>query len=354
MPPFLQFLIRRILLALASLIIITMLLYAGLMITPVEARARLYLPPGKGGANASENVIKGYIKRYHLDEPFLVQYAYWVGSLFDGTWGFSPTLNTYVLPSLLQRTPVTLELALLSLILIIPLGLASGLISGWNPQRPIDHIFRFTAFLGTSAPPFILAMIMLSIFYINLRWFSPGRLDTALSFEIAKTSFHHYTGMLTFDSLLNGRFDVFVNALRHLAMPVMTLSLFHWATLGRITRATIMGEKNKEYIVAAKARGIRESRLIWHHALRAVLAPSLTTMGLSAASIVTGVFVVEIIFDLKGISEVIVTSMTSAPDAPAALGFALYSIIMVIGLMLILDIVQAALDPRVRAETMKA
>ena len=354
MPPFLQFIIRRILLALASLIIVTMLLYAGMMITSPEARARLYLPPGKGGERATEGVINGYIEKYHLNEPYLIQYAYWVRSLLEESWGYSPTLNRDVLPSLLQRTPVTLELALLSLILLIPLGLASGLISGWKPRQAFDHAFRSAAFIGASTPPFILAMVLLSIFYINLGWFGPGRLDAELIYELSSSSFHTYTGMLTIDSLLNGRFDILINALQHLAMPVMTLSVFHWATLGRITRATIMGEKNKEYIIAAKARGVRENRLIWRHALRAVLAPSLTTMGLSAASIVTGIFVVEIIYNLKGVSEVIVVSMRIAPDAPAALGFAVYSVIMVIGLMFFLDILQAALDPRVREEVLKA
>jgi peptide/nickel transport system permease protein len=354
MPPFLQFLVRRIFLAILSLIIITMLLYAGMMITPPEARARIYLPPGKGGERATEAVINGFIQRYHLDEPYLVQYAYWLRSLLEGTWGYSPTLNDDVLPSLLRRTPVTLELALLSLILLIPAGLASGLVSGWRPNQAFDYVFRSAAFVGTSAPPFILALVFLSIFYVKLGWFGPGRLDLSMSLELANSSFRNYTGMLTLDSLLNGRFDVFINALRHLAMPVMTLFLFHWSSLGRITRAAILGEKGKEYIVAAKARGVKESRLIWHHALRAVFAPSLTIMGLSAASIVTGTFVVEIIYNLKGVSEVIKISMSSAPDAPAAIGFTVYSVIMVIGLMIILDVIQAIMDPRVRDEVMRS
>jgi ABC-type dipeptide/oligopeptide/nickel transport system permease component len=136
-------------------------------------------------------------------------------------------------------------------------------------------------------------------------------------------------------------------------MPVFTLFIFHWATLGRITRTTIMGEKSKEYIIAAKARGVRENRLIWKHALRAVFAPSLTTMGLTAASIVTGIFVVEIIYNLKGVSELIVISMKGVPDAPIALGFAIYSVVIVNVLMLVLDVLQAIIDPRVRDEVLK-
>jgi peptide/nickel transport system permease protein len=330
-----------------------MVLYGGMMLAPPVARARLYLPPGKGGERATENFVNSLIKQHHLDEPYLVQYVYWMRSLFTGSWGYSPTLRDDVLPSLLRRTPVTLELAVYSLLLLIPFGLASGLIAGWRPNRLIDGFFRGSAFFGTSMPPFIFALILLSVFYVKLGWFAPGRLDVTTELEMARSGFVNYTGVLTLDSLLNLRFDVFWTALRHLIMPVFTLSLFHWATLGRVTRTTVINQQNKEYIVAARARGVGERRLLWRHVLSAILAPSLTTIALSAASIVTGTFVVEIIFDLKGISQVIAISMQSVPDAPAALGFSVYSILMVIGLMFVLDLLQAILDPRVRDEVLR-
>jgi peptide/nickel transport system permease protein len=153
---------------------------------------------------------------------------------------------------------------------------------------------------------------------------------------------------------LNNRFDVFFNALKHLVLPVFTLSIFHWATLGRIARTMIMGERRKEYLTAAKGRGVPEHRLIWRHALRGILAPSLTGIALSAASLVTGVYVIEIIFALGGISNVIVVAMSYQPDASAALGFAVYSVIIIIALMVILDLLQAIVDPRVREEIMKS
>jgi ABC-type dipeptide/oligopeptide/nickel transport system permease component len=352
MSPFLRFIIRRLLQIPVSLLIITMVLYSGVMLAPPEARARLYLPKGKGGERVTENFISSTIKQNHLDEPYLVQYAYWVRSLLTSSWGYSPTLHDDVLPSLLRRTPVTLELALYSLLLLIPFGLASGLIAGWRPNHWIDGIFRSSAFFGTSMPSFIFALILLSIFYVKLGWFSPGRIEVTTAMEMARSGFVNYTGVLTLDSLLNYRFDIFVTALRHLAMPVFTLSLFHWATLGRITRSIVIGQQNKEYIIAARARGIGERRLLWRHVLATILAPSLTTIALSAASIITGTFVVEIIFGLAGISQVIVISMQSLPDAPAALGFAVYSVLMVIGLMFVLDLVQAVLDPRVRDEVL--
>ncbi len=353
MPPLLQFAIRRIFYAIVSLILITMVLYAGVMLTPPEARAQLYIPRGKGGDRSSENYMRTLIKAHHLDEPFLVQYGYWAKSLLSGEWGYSPTLREDVLPSLLRRTPVTLELALYSLLLLVPFGIASGLIAGWRPRQGFDNAFRSLAFFGTTMPPFIFSFILLSLFYVNLDWFAPGRLTYSVSLEITKDTFHTFTGLVTLDSLMNGRLDVFWDAVKHLVMPVLTLSMYHWATLGRITRATIIAERGKEHIVAAKARGISEKRLMWHYALRSVLTSSLTSVALSAAAIMTGVFVVEVIFNLNGISEVLVASMSAAPDATAALGFCVYSVILVITLMLLLDIAQAIADPRVRDEVLK-
>jgi ABC-type dipeptide/oligopeptide/nickel transport system permease component len=353
MPPLLQFIIRRLFSACVSLIIITMVLYGGVMLTPPAARARLYLPPGKGGERATEALINVLIRKYHLDEPFPVQYAYWTKSLFQGSWGYSPTLHGDVLPELLKRTPATMELAIYSLLLLIPLGLATGLTAGWRPSRLFDRLFRTVAFLGTSMPPFILSMVLISIFYIKLRWFGPGRMDISTELDIARSGFTNFTGMLTIDGLLNQRFDIFFIALRHLAMPVITLSLFHWATLGRITRSTAISQRNKEYIISARARGVVERQLIWKHALRSMLAPTMTIIVLSAASILTSIYVAEIIFGFPGISQVLVISLSLSPDAPAALGFAVYSVIIITILMFILDLALAMLDPRVREEILK-
>ena len=353
MPPLLQFILRRLVTSVVSLVVVTLVLYAGVMLTPPEARAMLYAPPGRGGERMSDNRIRVIIRENHLDQPYLVQYGYWVRSLASGSWGYSPTLREDVLQSLLRRTPATLELALYSLLLLIPLGLASGLLAGWRPRRPFDHTFRVLAFLGTSLPPFILSLVLLAVFYIRLKWFLPGRMDLLTDLEVAKSSFHPFTGMLTVDSLLNGRLDVFVSALRHLAMPVLTLSIYNWAVLGRLTRAAMMDERGKEYILAARARGVAETRLIWRHALRAILAPSLTGVALAAAALVTGVFVVEIIFAFNGVSQVIVSSMRTFPDAAAALGFAVYSVLMVTGLMFVLDVLLASLDPRFRDEILQ-
>jgi ABC-type dipeptide/oligopeptide/nickel transport system permease component len=357
MPPFLQFVIRRFLVIPVSLVIITLVLYGGVMLTPPEARATLYYPPRMNPNMTEEQLLQfqeSIIKRYHLREPFLIQYGYWVRTLFDGTWGYSPSLNEDVLPALLKRTPVTLELAVYSLLFLVPLGLVSGVIAGWKRSGAFDRLFRAFAFLSTSTPSFILALVLLSAFYINLGWFAPERISMNYRLELSEETFKQVTGMLTIDSLLNGRIDIFLDAWKHLAMPIFTLSLYHWATLGRIARASIIDERGKEYILAARARGLAERRVVWHHAFRNMLTPSLTSIALSATSVATGVFVAEIIFDFNGISGVILGAMSGIPDAPAALGFAIYSVLLVLILMFLLDVLQAALDPRVREGIFKS
>jgi peptide/nickel transport system permease protein len=355
MPPFLQFVIRRFLLIPVSLVIITMVLYAGVMLTPPDARATLYFPPRMGPMTEEQlkRLTEITIKRYHLQDPFLVQYGYWMKSLLTGSWGYSPSMKEEVLPALVSRTPATLELTFYSLLIFIPLGLVSGVIAGWKPYGWRDNLFRIMAFIGMAIPPFILAIMFLSIFYVNLRWFAPGRIDFSYGYEISKGPYNAITGFITWDALLNGRLDIFRDGLRHLAMPVMILCLYNWAVLGRVTRVMMIELRHKEYIVSAQARGFSERRVMWKHGFRSVLAPALTSIGLSAASILMGAFIVEIIYNFHGVSEVLATSMTGVPDATAALGFAVYSVIMVLTLMFFVDVLQALLDPRIREEVLK-
>lgn len=339
-----------------SLIIITLVLYGGVMLTPPEGRASLYFPP-RMNPNMTEEQMRNFqekiIERYHLRDPYLVQYGYWARSLFDGTWGYSPSIGENVLPALLKRTPITLELALYSLLLLVPIGLVSGVIAGWRRSGAVDRLFRGIAFLGTTTPSFILALILLSVFYVKLGWFAPERMSLDYSLELYKGNFASFTGMLTIDSLLNGRPDIFQDAWKHLAMPIFTLSLYHWATLARITRTSMIQERSKEYILSARARGLAERRVVWKHAFWNMLTPSLTSIALSATSILTGVYVAEIIYDFNGVSSVVVAAMSGEPDAPAALGFAIYSVILVLIMMFLLDVLQAALDPRVREGVLK-
>lgn len=350
MPPLIKFILRRLFFVITSFFVITAMLYGGIMLTPAEDRATLYLPKNTGRMTEEQiqKLINLIIEQNKLNASFPVQYVAWLNSLVHGSWGYSPTLNEDVLTSLLRRTPTTAELTLYSLLVFIPLGIVTGSVAAGRAHKKEDVALQFSAFIATAMPTFILALFLISVFYAGLKWFPPGRMGTAINAVVNASSFHQYTGLITIDGLLNGRLDVTIDALRHLVLPVFTLSLFHWATLQRITRAAMLDEFGKEYMLAVKAKGITQRRAVWHHALRNVYSPVLTSSMLSAASLLTGVFVVEIIYNYPGVSHVITQGLTTIPDAPAAVGFAIYSILAVLSLMFILDVIQAWLDPRYR------
>ncbi len=354
MSPLVRFLLLRLLLVPLTLLVVTATLMGLLTAVPPEVRAFLYLPYRIQDRAIEMNMdelrraTEPYIQKYHLDDPFPMQYAYWVASVFTHGGGYSPSVKGDVFVALLRRTPVTAELTLYSLLLFIPLGVVSGLRAGWGQGGLLDLRFRTSAYVATSLPPFITALVLLGIFYSFLGWFPPGRLGIAISQAVLAPEFHHFTGLMTIDSLLNWRLDIFVDSLRHLVLPVVTLSLVHWATLGRIVRTTIINERHKEYLMAAKARGIPERRLQWRHALRNVLAPALSSSALAAASLFTGVFMIEIIFDLKGVADLVVHGTASGLDMPIAMGFSVYSISIVLVVMFVLDVLRAILDPRSR------
>lgn len=350
MLPFIRHLLRRVGSQIVTFLIITAVLYAAVMVTPAETRASLYMPrnTSRMTEEAYQAMLNRMIERYHLNAPYPVQYFYWVTNLVQGNWGYSPTLQTDVLTALMKRAPATTEIILYAFLLYFPLGIISGVIASRSKNKVGDHAFRLTAYAATALPPFILAILMMVIFYVDLYWFAPDRVSSTVSYFINSDQFKFFTGLLTIDGLLNRRPDITLDALRHLVMPVITLSFANWAILGSITRATMVEEVHKEYVVAARARGLSERRILWGHMLRNVISPAFSSSLVSAASLLTGVMVVEIIFNYPGISYIALRSIGGIPDAPAALGFTLYSIILVLILMTVLDLFQYGLDPRIR------
>jgi peptide/nickel transport system permease protein len=350
MPAFLAFLLRRGLSILITLLVISLALYAVSMTFTPEERADLYFPKnvGKNFKESSRPIlINRIIDEYGLRDPFPAQYSRWVVHLFQGDWGYSATARDEVLSVLLRLTPATAELTLYSLVLFFPLGVISGVISGWKRGRAPDVGFRSIAAIATSLPPFLLAVILLSTFYVWLHWFMPERLGDTTRLYLYSGAFQTYTGLLTIDGLLNGRPDISLEALRHLVLPVVTLSFAQWAVVGRITRAAMIEELGKDYVTSARARGLPYRRVIWRHTLRNVVSPVLNSSALSATSLITGLFIIESIFNFQGISTFLRNALLeTTPDLPAVLGFSIYSTLMVLGLMLVMDILQALLDPR--------
>ncbi len=345
-----KFLVRRLAFMAITFVVITAGLYGVMMLSPAEARATLYMPRTDSGI--SFNQLQLIIEEYGLKAPYPVQYVRWLGSVLRGDWGWSPTLRDDVLKALLRRTPVTAELILWSVLLFIPLGIFSGAVAAWQRGRAADHSFRLLAFIATSIPPFVLGLMLLAIFYVGLRWFPVGRLTVSSELAVKSAAFKTYTGLVVVDGLLNGRPDITMDALRHLVLPVFTLSLTHWATLGRVTRAAMAEELHKDYVTTARGKGLSWRKTVWRHALHNAMLPALNSSALSAAALVTGVFVVEVIFGLPGVSGLLNASPGNmrlfVPDVAATMGFAVYGVLLVLPLMFILDVLQAFIDPRLR------
>ncbi len=131
----------------------------------------------------------------------------------------------------------------------------------------------------------------MATFYVALYWFPVGRLSDTTRMFVLSPGFHLYTGLITLDGLLNGRPGISLEALRHLVLPVVTLAGFHWATLSRITRSVMVEELGKGYVLAARARGLPDRQVVWRHAFRNALLPALNSCALSAAALLTGVFI---------------------------------------------------------------
>ncbi len=170
MPPLIAYLIKRAISILITLFVITAVLYAVVMLTPAETRATLYMPKRfspRMTEQQYQNLLELKIEQNHLNDPYPVQYFYWITTLVQGNWGYSPTLQGDVLTAIARRAPVTAELTLYSILAFIPLGLISGVVAGSRQNRPVDHNFRLAAFLATSFPPFILALVLMAFFYIQ-------------------------------------------------------------------------------------------------------------------------------------------------------------------------------------------
>lgn len=175
MRSFLTHLLRKLITYDLSFLIITAILYGMVMLTPPEDRASLYMAnPGHMTAEQIAAMTERIITKYHLRDPFPVQYFIWLQNFLKGNWGYSPALRADVLPTILRLTPATAELALFTTLIFLPLGLLSGIRAGSKRNSFRDNSFCLKAFVATSIPPFLLAILMMILFYIELYWSCPA------------------------------------------------------------------------------------------------------------------------------------------------------------------------------------
>ena len=291
--------------------------------------------------------IDAIIEQYGLDKPWYVQYWNWLSQALQGNLGFSRVTNQPVLTTIAQRLPNTIELAVLTLIPTIAFGIWLGTAAALNRDKFIDQVSRITSIFFWSLPTFVLAIWLLVIFYGGFNLSGIGQLSSNFARAIVNPSFERYTGFLLLDSLLNGRADIFWNALLHLVLPVSTLVLVISAQIVRVMRSSLLDTLSQDYVRTARAKGLSERIVNHKHARRNALIPVLTLSGFTLVFLLNGSVIVETIFALPGVGKWLADAAVQL-DYAAVLGGAVFlGIIVVIG-NLIVDVLYAVVDPRIR------
>ncbi len=338
-----RYIIRRLLLLPVLLFGISVLIF-GMMqfLTPYE-RVSLYVSdvPKRSGA-LDELVVK-----YGLDRPVHEQYLSWAGKVLQGDLGFSKRGKRPVTEAIRHLFPVTLELALWSSVPMLVIGVQLGVISAVHQNKLIDQLTRIFSIVGWSFPTFVFGLLLLMIFYAKLDWFPSGRLSEWASQVVNSDLFRRYTEMNTVDALLNLRFDVFIDALRHLVLPAITLAYLNWALILRVTRSSMLETLRQDYVTTARAKGLASRDVINRHARPNALIPVTTIGGLTLVTLLNGVVITETIFNYRGMGWFFADAALNL-DVIAVLGFSMFNAIILVFGNLIVDILYAYLDPRVR------
>jgi len=302
--------------------------------------------------------LDAIIEQYGLDEPFHVQYANWMREALSGNLGYSTASKEPVLTTIQKRFPASAELALLSLIPVIGLGIWLGTLAALNRDKAIDQITRVIAIVGWSLPNFVLGIWLLVLFYGGLGEFlrdfaggifrlEPGRVSTEIEIEIANGMFPLRTRFMLIDSLLAGRPDVFWDALRHLVLPVITLAATSSALIMRVMRSSLLETLSQDYVRTARAKGLREDTVNFKHARRNALIPVITLAGFTLIFLLNGVVITETVFNYPGLGRWFASAALGL-DYPAVMGFTVFTALLVVLGNLLVDILYAIIDPRIR------
>jgi peptide/nickel transport system permease protein len=290
------------------------------------------------------------IEQYGLDDPIPQQYMRWVKSAAKGDLGFSKTGKQPVTVVIFSHLPATVELALWSIFPIIFVGIQLGILAALRHNKPVDHVLRIFSIIGTSTPSFMAGLLLLMYFAAYLGILPTGeRLIPEYQRLVDGETWNTVTRMYTFDAIINGRFDVFWDAFKHLILPIVTLSYISWAVLLRVTRSSMLETLRQDYVTTARAKGLRERVVIQKHARPNAMLPVVTVGGFELIGLLNGVAITETVFNYPGIGKRFIDAATNL-DIITVLGFVLFSGTVLILGNLCVDVLYAWLDPRIRLD----
>ena len=305
-----KYVLHRFLQLIPVLIGITFLSFAMMRVAGSDAIMELY---GDKGAVAQE-IIDAKRAELGLDKPFLTQYLSWVGGMMRGDMGVSFVSGKDVFQTFISKLPATLLLTALSIVMTVVISIPLGVLAAVRHDKFTDYVLRFFSFVGNSLPNFFVALLLMQIFSIKLKMLPV--ISKGLSVQSAM-------------------------------LPTLTLAIAMSAKYMRQVRATVLEELNKDYVIGAKARGVRSSVVLWKSVLKSSMLTIITLLALSIGSLLGGTAIIESIFMWDGVGKLAVDAITMR-DYPMIQAYVVWMAIIYVLVNLITDLLYHALDPRIR------
>lgn len=291
-----------------------------------------------GSTNAQ--AVKAFDERYGLEKPLPEQYWIYLDNLVHGNLGTSEVTTRPVLDDLEQDVPATIELAVASLLIAVPVGVGCGVLAAMKRNKPTDQVLRVISLAGLSFPIFWLGILAVFIFFYKLGWLpGSGRIGAAVNPP------PHVTGFYIIDSLIAGDFTAFGSALQHLVLPALVLAGFNVAILMRFTRSAVLEVLHSDYIRNARAKGLNGTTILFHHILRAASPAILSVAGLVFANALVGTVLIENVFAWPGMGAYAYQAASNL-DLPAITGVCIFVAIVYVVINLLVDLTYGFLDPR--------
>ncbi|MDJ0583170.1 ABC transporter permease [Crocosphaera sp.] len=315
-----QYLIKRLLIAIPTLIAISLVLFTILALAPGD-------PLGEFASNPSitEEVRENIRKTLGLDQPIHIRYIKWFLAFIKGDLGYSFTSRSPVLELILQRLPTTLWVVGTAYIFSVLIAFPLGIISAIKRYSLLDQIITSFAFLGYSLPTFLTGLLLIVIFSVQLNWFP-----------------FIYNSTLQITNL-----STFIEQIKQSIMPITVLALYQSAVLMRFIRSAILDELTHDYVRTAQAKGLNSFAILKNHIIRNALIPVITLIALDIPTIFTGALVTEQIFRVPGIGALLIDSIQRS-DTPVVMAITFIYGILIVIFNVIADLTYGFLDPRVR------
>jgi ABC-type dipeptide/oligopeptide/nickel transport system permease component len=340
----LAFIVRRLFFLIFVLFGVSVLIFGILMTFSPERRAAAFITTPQQAKD-----IPQIVENLGFNDPYHEQYIRWIGEITTGNLGWSLVASRPVGEAFLRYLPVTLEMNIIAAPVMAFVGIWLGTISGIRRDTWVDHTTRIFAIIGWSLPTFLFALVMLMVFYGYFQIFDPGVLNDQLSMFITDNpeKFTRYTGMYMIDGILNWRWDITWDAFLHVVMPVCTYVVVVVAMGMRVMRSGLIEELGKDYVITALAKGADNRTVQIKHARKNAMLPVVTVTGQLIAHAMEGSIAVEVVFNRQGIGWWLASSATQL-DMPVLMCICLFMGVVFVFTNLILDIIYAYIDPRIR------